>query len=80
MRLIIYWEDFKMKYYNKNIDLIEQIFRELEDKPLQHQKIIPISIRKLKEAIDKWLLIKDEGLVKVLVATVIANKLKGDQV
>jgi hypothetical protein len=69
-----------MKYYNKNIDLIEQIFRELEDKPLQHQKIIPISIRKLKEAIDKWLLIKDEGLVKVLVATVIANKLKGDPV
>lgn len=40
----------------------------------------PISFAKLEEIIEKWLLIKDKGLIKVTVATVIANRLPTDPV
>lgn len=39
-----------------------------------------ISFEALEQTIHKWLLINDRGLIRVLVATVIANKLKGDPV
>ena len=40
----------------------------------------PISFEALEEIVHKWLLINDKGLIRVLVATVIANKLKADPV
>src|SRR3990167_9361111 len=40
----------------------------------------PIDFATLEETIHKWLLINDKGLIKVLVGTVIANKLQADPV
>ncbi|HEY4694459.1 MAG TPA: bifunctional DNA primase/polymerase [Candidatus Nanoarchaeia archaeon] len=39
-----------------------------------------ITFEQLEETIHKWLLIKDPGIIKVLVASVIANKLPSDPV
>jgi len=39
-----------------------------------------IDFATLQNKIDKWLLLKDRGVLKVLLATVIANKLRGDPV
>ena len=40
----------------------------------------PIDFATLEETIHKWLLINDKGLIRVLVGTVVANKLKADPV
>lgn len=40
----------------------------------------PIDLATLEETIHKWLLINDKGLIRVLVGTVVANKLKADPV
>ncbi len=40
----------------------------------------PISLDVLEEVVRKWLLIADPGLIKVVVGTVIANRMKGDPV
>ena len=40
----------------------------------------PISFQALEQIVHKWLLIKDKGLIKVLVGTVVANKLQADPV
>lgn len=40
----------------------------------------PIAFKTLKETINKWLLINDKGIIKVLVGTVIANRLSADPV
>jgi len=57
----------------------------LENKIQDIEKTIPdqrnpISYSDLEAVIDKWLLIKDKGLLRVLLATVIANKLQADPV
>lgn len=66
------------EYYQKDESKIEQRFQEIE-KTIP-EKRTPIDFQALEEAISKWLLIKDKGIVKVVAATVIANKLKGDPV
>lgn len=40
----------------------------------------PIDFQTLEQIIKKWLLINDKGIIKVLVASVIANKLEADPV
>ncbi len=40
----------------------------------------PISFEVLEQIVHKWLLINDKGLIKVLVGTVVANKLQADPV
>lgn len=40
----------------------------------------PIAFKTLEETVNKWLLINDMGIIKVLAATVIANKLSADPV
>lgn len=40
----------------------------------------PISFEVLEQTIHKWLLINDKGLIRVLVGTVVANKLQADPV
>lgn len=44
------------------------------------EKRTPISFEELEKIISKWLLLKDRGLIRVLMATVIANKLSADPV
>jgi len=57
---------------------LEQKFQEIE-KTIP-EKRTPIDFQTLEKIINKWLLIKDKGIIKVLLATVIANKLKADPV
>lgn len=57
---------------------LEQRFREIEN--TIPEKRTPIDFQTLEKIISKWLLIQDRGIIKVLVATVIANKLKADPV
>lgn len=57
---------------------LEQRIQEIE-KTIP-EKRTPIDFQALEKVVDKWLLIKDRGIIKVLVATVIANKLKSDPV
>jgi len=57
---------------------IEQKFQEIE-KTIP-EKRTPIDFQTLEKIIGKWLLIKDKGIIKVLTASVIANKLKADPV
>ncbi len=40
----------------------------------------PISFEELERVVHKWLLISDPGLIKVVVGTVLANRLKADPV
>ena len=40
----------------------------------------PIAFKTLEDTVNKWLLINDKGIIKVLAATVIANKLSADPV
>ncbi|KKR66845.1 MAG: hypothetical protein UU08_C0032G0007, partial [Candidatus Uhrbacteria bacterium GW2011_GWE2_40_58] len=40
----------------------------------------PIDFATFETTVKKWLLLKDEGILRILVATIIANKLKGDPV
>lgn len=57
---------------------LEQKFQEIE-KTIP-EKRTPIDFQTLENIINKWLLIKDSGIIKVLAASVIANKLKADPV
>lgn len=57
---------------------LEQRFQEIE-KTIP-EKRTPIDFQTLEKIIGKWLLIQDKGIIKVLVATTIANKMKGDPV
>lgn len=57
---------------------IEQKIQEIE-KTIPDKRT-PIDFQTLESVINKWLLIKDSGIIKVLVASVIANKLKADPV
>ena len=64
--------------YQRNEPKIEEKIQEIE-------KSIPekrnsISFEKLEQTIDKWLLRKDGGIIRVLVGSVIANKLQADPV
>lgn len=49
------------------------------DKQISEQRT-PISFSKLQESVEQWLLLKDKGILRILVATILANKLKGDPV
>lgn len=64
--------------YQKIEPQIEQKIGEIE-KTIQ-EKRTPIDFQTLEKTISKWLLIKDRGIIKILAATVIANKLRGDPV
>lgn len=64
--------------YQKIEPQIEQKFQEIE-KTIP-EKRNPIDFQTLEQTIDKWLLRKDKGIIKVLVGSVIANKLPGDPV
>lgn len=61
---------------NPPINLVSQE----ENVKTQKEKRIPISFENLEKVINKWLLIKDKGLLRILLASVIANKLKADPV
>jgi len=56
----------------------ERMFEEIE-KTIP-KKRTPISFQELESTIRRWLLIKDKGLIKIVSAAVIANKLRGDPV
>lgn len=59
-------------------DGTDKVFQESTDK--QYPPREPISFTALEQTINKWLLIKDTGIIKVLAGTVIANRLQGDPV
>jgi len=59
-------------------EIVERKIQEAE-KELD-KEITPIDFEALNQAIKGWLLIKDEGLIKVITGAVIANKLKADPV
>lgn len=59
-------------------DTTDKVFQESTDK--QYPPREPISFTALEQKINKWLLIKDTGIIKVLAGTVIANRLQGDPV
>lgn len=59
--------------------------QKIEEKIQEIEKTIPdkrtpISYEELEAVINRWLLIKDRGLLRILLATVIANKLQADPV
>ena len=53
---------------------------EKEKKKAEYNNISVISYAQLQEVVSKWLLIVDPGVVKLTLATIIANKLPGDPV
>lgn len=63
------WESIKTQEKNKRIQ---------NAKPVDPRN--PINFQDLEQVINKWLLIKDKGIIRVLVGTVIANKLQADPV
>jgi len=63
---------------NQSDAVLEQGMRDIE-KTIPEERT-PISFQQLEETINKWLLIKDKGLIRILTATVIANRLEGDPV
>jgi len=63
---------------NKTDAALEQKIQEIEATIPEDRT--PIGFQKLEEIIHKWLLIKDRGLIRVLTAAVIANRLEGDPV
>jgi hypothetical protein len=67
----------KMNMQN-NDQKIEKKFQEIESAISPERT--PISFEALEQTINKWLLIQDKGIIKVLAATVIANKLTADPV
>lgn len=59
--------------------------QKIEDKIQEIEKTIPdkrtpINYGELEAIVGKWLLIKDKGLLRILLASVVANKLQGDPV
>lgn len=63
---------------NQNDDKLEKKIKEIEEKIPEQRN--PIDYKTLEEQVSKWLLLKDKGVLRILLATVIANKLKGDPV
>lgn len=63
---------------NHKDQILERKIQEIE-KTIP-EKRNPIGFQTLEGVINKWLLIKDKGIIRVLVGSVIANKLKGDPV
>ncbi len=63
---------------NDNDNKIEQKFQEIE-KGIPDKRSA-ISYADLEQVVSRWLLIKDRGLLRVLLASVVANKLQGDPV
>jgi len=57
---------------------VEQRFQQIEQ--AIPDKRNPITYPELERAIEKWLLIEDKGFIRVIVGTVIANKLMADPV
>jgi len=69
----------KMSITNNQSDaVLEQEIQEIEKTMPEERK--PINFQELEETISKWLLIKDKGLIRILAATVIANRLDTDPV
>lgn len=64
--------------YLKKEPQIEAKIKEIE-KTIP-EKRNPIDFPALEQTINKWLLIKDKGIIRVLVGSVIANKLQADPV
>ena len=56
----------------------EEKFQEIE-KTIPAKRT-PIGYGELEAIIEKWLLIKDKGLLRILLSSVIANKLQADPV
>ncbi len=67
-----------MNQQDKKIDRAEEKIQEIE-KTIPEART-PISFRELEERINKWLLLGDKWLIKVVAASVIANKLNADPV
>lgn len=67
-----------MTMTNHKDKVLEQKIQEIE-KTLPDKRT-PIDFPTLEKIISKWLLIQDKGIIKVLAASVIANKLKADPV
>src|SRR3990167_3788664 len=61
------------------IDQFDKAIQE-RDKKAAYDAIIPISYVELKAVINKWMLIVDPGVVKLLCATIYANILQSDPV
>lgn len=61
-----------------NDNKLEQAITEIE-KNIPEERM-PIDYAMLEERVSKWLLLKDKNVLRILLATVIANKLKGDPV
>lgn len=43
-------------------------------------RLEPINFKELKETIEKWMLVADKGIIKLLPAIIVANKLKRDPI
>ncbi len=67
-----------MTNYSFNEQKIEQKFLEIEKNLLEDRH--PIDFNTLESIVNKWLLIKDKGILRLLAATVIANRLNADPV
>ncbi len=67
-----------MSINNHKNQILEEKFQEIE-KTIP-EKRSPIDFQTLEQMIDKWLLLEDKKIIKVLVGTIIANKLQGDPV
>lgn len=67
-----------MTNYKFDEPKIEQKFLEIE-KSIPEERS-PIEFQTLEEIINKWLLIKDKGILRVILGAVIANKLQADPV
>ena len=63
---------------NNKDKVLEQKIQEIE-KTIPDKRT-PIDFQTLEKIISKWLLIQDKGIIKVLAASIIANKLKTDPV
>lgn len=62
------WESIKQEEQAKRLNIGQTEVRN------------PIAFKTLEDTVNKWLLINDKGIIKVLTATVIANKLSADPV
>lgn len=72
-------DDDSMKRIFKQAVTFKQFNQEASGATTKQDRI-PINFQTLDKVINKWLLIKDKGIIKVVTGIVIANKLKGDPV
>ncbi len=63
---------------NENEKRIDEKMNEIESS--LPEKRTPITFQQLEDVISKWLLIKDKGLLRMVLAAVVANKLNADPV